>query len=126
MRMLVVFFMAFVLISCASMMQDGVVIRAYGSYEKGECSKVYQRLSEAESYKDPVPALKAEIIFLRSMCLEYEKKYDEAVGLYSYIIEKFPSSEYSYRAAARIKVITGTSPEIRELKGSEGIDWIPG
>lgn len=110
---------SFILVGCMGMAQQGAISQAYRLFEKGECEKVYQKLSQAESYKDTNPELQSEITFLRSMCLEREKKYDEAVALYTFIIDNFPNSEYGYRALGRIRSITGAPVPTENLPAED-------
>ena len=93
-----------VLQSCG-MVQDGAMIRAYKSFEKGECNKVLARLSEAERYKEPTPELRAEISFLRARCLETQQEISDAKGIYKYIISTFPQSQYAFSAKERLKIL---------------------
>jgi len=91
--------------SCYGLAQKGAMIKAYKAFEKDECSVVMKKLSQAESYKDPSAALKAEISYLRAQCLEKQSKFREAIGIYNYIISTFPQSEYAFRAKERIQAL---------------------
>lgn len=85
--------------------QIGALSHAYLALRNDDCGLVYRKLSDAEGYKKPSPELQAEISYLRSLCLEKEKKYDEALALLYYITEQFPKTEYGYRARIRIERI---------------------
>lgn len=104
---LVILFAALVLVfqSCGGMAQDGAMMRAYKSFEKGECDKVLIRLSEAERLTAPTPELKAEILFLRARCLEIQQETSDAKGLYKYIISTFPQSQSAFKAKERLKML---------------------
>ncbi len=96
----------FLVQSCsAGNLQNGAMIRARRSFVKGHCEKVLKRLSEAQRYQEPSPALKAEISYLRALCLEKLARTNEAIGTYRYIINTFPESEYAYRAKEQLKLL---------------------
>lgn len=42
---------------------------------------------------------------LRGQCLERQKLYVDAVQTYQFLIAKYPSSEYAYRARARLDTL---------------------
>lgn len=95
----------FVYLGGCTFAQKGAMIGAYEAIEENDCSEAYQKLSRAEKYTDTSPELGAEITYLRAICLEKENKYLEAIGQYLYLIETYPSSEYSYRAKSKILVL---------------------
>lgn len=49
---------------------------------------------------------------LRGQCLERQKLFVDAVQTYQFIINQYPSSEYAYRARARLDTLQqlGHSP----------------
>jgi tetratricopeptide (TPR) repeat protein len=102
------FFLALALVvqSCsAGSLQNGAMIGAHKAFAKGDCEKVLNKLSQAQRYQEPSPALKAEISHLRGLCLEKLSRTNEAIGVYKYLINTFPKSEYAYRAKERLRVL---------------------
>jgi|WetSurSiteA1Bulk_404760.scaffolds.fasta_scaffold99603_1 hypothetical protein len=100
--------------------QHGALTQAYNAMEKGDCNKVYRKLSDAEKYKEPTPELQAEISYLRSICLEKEEKYEEALALLFYVAKQFPNTEYGYRARIRIEKIKSLSREKQKGRNPPG------
>lgn len=81
------------------------MINAYGAIKEDDGTLAYKKLSDAERYREPSQELKAEIVYLRGICLEKEEKYDEALGQYTYLIENHPESEYSYRVKSKLLIL---------------------
>jgi hypothetical protein len=116
--------LSFMLILGCGAMQHGALIRAYKAIDNDDCNTAYRMLSNAEKYSKPTPELQAEISYLRCICLEKEKRYDEALALLLYIAKEFPNTQYGYRAILlinRIKSLPGedqqkiNQPEERKL-----------
>ena len=98
--------------------QKGAIQWAYSDIEKGKYESALSNLSSAESYKEPTPELKAEILYLRALCYGKLERYDEAIGVLMYIIDKFPDSSYAYQAKAtlfRLKTSTQKKYPPKEL-----------
>lgn len=77
--------------------------RAYSGIQGKEYDFALKRLSEAERYVEPTPALQAEILYLRGMCFEGLSKLPEARGTYKYLISNFTPSQYTYMATERLE-----------------------
>ncbi len=94
----------FILMSASGcgMAQQGALSFAYDAYARGDFDKALGELSEAESYTKPSPELHAEIVFLRSQCLEGKGQMEEAVGGYKYIVQNYPTSEYAFRSKEKL------------------------
>ena len=78
--------------------QRGAILWAYSDIEKSKYESALQNLSDAEGYVEPTPELKAEISYLKATCYAGLGRYDEAIGVLKYIIDKFPDSIYAYQA----------------------------
>lgn len=119
MKVIIISLSLMLIVACGAA-QHGALIGAYKAIENNECDKAYQKLSDAEKYKKPTPGLQAEISFLRSICLEKEKKFDEALALLFFIAKEYPNTEYGYRAKIRIERIKSLSQENqKEMKSRE-------
>ena len=94
----------FVLMSASGcgLAQQGALSFAYDAYARGDFDKALGELSEAENYTKPSPELHAEIVFLRSQCLEGKGQMEEAVGGYKYIVQNYPTSEYAFRSKEKL------------------------
>ena len=86
-------------------MQRGSMLRAYTAIGEERYNDALARLSEAEKYEEPTPALRAEIVFLRARSYEGLNSLSDAAGLYHYIIDNFPESTFAYQAKERLKNI---------------------
>ncbi len=95
--------LAFGLFGCASAAQKGALSRAYSNYESGDYEDVLELTARAESYQEPSPEMKAEILFLKAMALEKLGKNKEAIGLFRYLAENHGSTQYGFMAKERIK-----------------------
>ena len=111
MKYIIISSLSLILFIGCGIAQHGALIGAYEAIEKDDCDKAYKNLSDAEKFKETTPELQAEISYLRSICLEKEKKYDEALAVLFYIVKQFPDTEYGYRAKIRIEKIRALSPE---------------
>jgi hypothetical protein len=98
-------FFALALITGCATAQRGAMNRAYSGIENKEYEFSLKRLSEAESYVEPEPELKAQISYLKGICYEGLYKNLEAKGIYKFIINTFPNSQYSYMARERLNSI---------------------
>ncbi len=87
------------------MAQKGALDRAYKAMQKGRYDRALKKLSEAQHYKTPSPAMAAEISFLRAQCYDRSGRPCEAIGAYSYTIDHFPSTTYSFQAQERLRIL---------------------
>ncbi|QHI69923.1 tetratricopeptide repeat protein [Tichowtungia aerotolerans] len=104
---------ALLLCGCASMAQKGALVRAYKNYEKRDYEDVISLVAMSESYKTPTPELKSELAYLKAIALEKLGRKDEAQGIFLYLTEQFPDSEYAYRAKEKLKSPASTSDQHR-------------
>tara|TARA_Y100000780_G_scaffold116163_1_gene104559 strand:+ start:1081 stop:1455 length:375 start_codon:yes stop_codon:yes gene_type:complete len=97
--------LAVVLSGCASTAYKGHLDDAYQAYAEGDCSKAMLELSRTERGIRSRPYLQPEISLLRGQCLERQSLYLDAIQTYRFMLDSYPSSEYSYRAAARLETL---------------------
>jgi outer membrane protein assembly factor BamD (BamD/ComL family) len=101
--------------ACTRLSLDHHLNEAYRSYEQGECADAVLELSKAERRSRSRSYLQPEISLLRGQCLERQGFFADAAQTYRFIIERYPSSEYAFRARARLETLsqlghyTGTS-----------------
>jgi len=62
-------------------------------------------LSQVDRKSRSRPYVQPEVSMLRGQCLERQKLYVDAAQTYQYIINRYPSSEYAYRAQARLQTL---------------------
>ncbi len=105
MRPLIIFVAASLTASCASNTPGKHLDQAYRAYEEGDCSKVMLELSQAERTSRSRPYLQPEISLLRGLCLERQRLYLDAIQIYRHLVRYMPTSEYAYRAGARLETL---------------------
>lgn len=105
MRISLVVIVGLFLASCTRVPLDHYMNSAYRSYEKGDCNAVLLELSRAERKSRSRSYLQPEISLLRGQCLERKSLYVDAAQTYQYILDAYPTSEYAYRARARLETL---------------------
>ena len=84
---------------------DRYLDEAYGRYQAGDCGGAQLALSQAERLKRVRPGVQPEISLLRGQCLERQGLFVDAAETYRFIQAQYPTSEYAYRAAARLETL---------------------
>ncbi|MBA1226958.1 tetratricopeptide repeat protein [Stutzerimonas stutzeri] len=106
MRTLIIVFLTLFTVGCSARhASDRHLDEAYRHYEADNCERVMQSLSQAERRSKPRSQAQPEISLLRGQCLERQGLFVDAVETYRFIIERFPASEYAYRARARLETL---------------------
>lgn len=90
---------------CTRWSLDHHLNSAYRSYERGNCEDVMLELSKAERESRSRQYLQPEISLLRGQCLERQSLFVDAAQTYQFIIARYPTSEYAYRAKARLDTL---------------------
>lgn len=115
MRRLVIVSLIVLLSGCTRWLADSHLDNAYRSYAEGRCNDVNLELSQAERKIQARPYLQPEISLLRGQCLERDHLYVDAQQTYQFIISSYPTSEYAYRAKARLN----TLEQLGHLRGAD-------
>lgn len=105
MRLLLSVFSVILLAGCASSAPNRHLNEAYQAYEQGDCAAVIYQLSQAERTARSRPYLQPEISLLRGLCLERQGLYLDAIQIYRHLLRYSPTSEYAYRAGARLETL---------------------
>ncbi len=105
MRTLIILTLLAVATGCTRWSLDHHLNSAYRSYESGDCEDVLLELSKAERKSRSRPYLQPEISLLRGQCLERQHLFVDAAQTYQFIIARYPTSEYAYRAKARLETL---------------------
>ncbi|MFV3331970.1 tetratricopeptide repeat protein [Pseudomonas sp. NY15437] len=105
MRTLFLALLALSVTGCTSWSMNYHLNNAYRAYKNGDCQRVQLELSETERKARARPWMQPEISMLRGQCLEREKFYVDAAQTYQFIIARYPTSEYAYRAKARLETL---------------------
>jgi hypothetical protein len=105
MRTLIILTLALVATGCTRWSLDHHLNNAYRAYEDGDCARVALELSQAERKSRSRGYLQPEISLLRGQCLEREQLFVDAAQTYQFIISRYPTSEYAYRARARLQTL---------------------
>ena len=90
---------------CTRMNLDHHLNKAYQAYDRGECDAVMLELSQAERASRSRSYIQPEISLLRGQCLERESLFVDAAQTYQFIIGRYPTSEYAFRARARLETL---------------------
>lgn len=105
MRILVIVVLLFSVLGCSRHRLDSNLNNAYQAYERGECEEVMLYLSKAERYSRSRSYIQPEISLLRGQCLERQALFVDALQTYQFIVARYPTSEYAYRARARLETL---------------------
>ncbi|BAN50376.1 tol-pal system YbgF family protein [Metapseudomonas resinovorans] len=105
MRILIILTLLVATAGCTRWSLDRNLNNAYRSYERGDCADVMLQLSKAERRSRSRQYLQPEISLLRGQCLERQSLFVDAAQTYQFIISRFPTSEYAFRAKARLETL---------------------
>ena len=105
MRALIVFALAASAVGCTRWSMDHHMNNAYRAYDRGDCARVMLELSQVDRTSRARPFIHPEVSLLRGQCLERQGLFVDAAETYRFIIERFPASEYAYRARARLETL---------------------
>ena len=105
MRTLIILTLLAATTGCTRWSLDHHLNNAYRSFEKGDCEDVMLELSKAERKSRSRQYLQPEISLLRGQCLERQRLFVDAAQTYQFIIARYPTSEYAYRAKARLETL---------------------
>jgi outer membrane protein assembly factor BamD (BamD/ComL family) len=114
MRILLILVGALSVAGCNSASLDYHLDNAYEQYNAGNCDKAMLELSQAERKSRSRSYVQPEISLLRGQCLERENLYIDAAQTYQFIIGRYPSSEYAYRARARLDTLQQLGHKVNE------------
>lgn len=105
MRALIVLALAASTVGCTRWSMDHHLNNAYRAYDRGDCQRVMLELSQVDRTSRARPFIHPEVSLLRGQCLERQKLFLDAAQTYQYILAQHPSSEYAYRARARLETL---------------------
>lgn len=106
--------LCFSLTACGSMAKNGAQSRAFNNYQEGEYQDtidIVERALRSYEYSDED---KARLLYLKA--LSYDRLGDSKTAFVTltYIVFKFPETEFGFRANAEIKTL--------ELSNSQGTE----
>ncbi|AZD04080.1 hypothetical protein [Pseudomonas chlororaphis] len=105
MRFVLIAALAVSVVGCTRWSMDHHLNTAYRAYDAGNCERVMLELSQVDRTSRSRPYIQPEVSMLRGQCLERQKLFLDAAQTYQYIITEHPSSEYAYRARARLETL---------------------
>ena len=105
MRHLRLLAIALLLAGCTRIPMDYSLDTAYEAYYQGDCDKALMELSRAERFSRSRSYIQQEISLLRGHCLERQGLFVDAAQTYRFILQRYPTSEYAYRARARLQTL---------------------
>ncbi|WP_437880491.1 tetratricopeptide repeat protein [Pseudomonas sp. LRF_L74] len=105
MRIPVLLGLLIVTAGCSRITLDTHLDAAYQFYDQGNCEQAILELSRAERSSRSRNYIQPEISMLRAQCLERQVLYVDAAQIYQFIVARYPTSEYAYRAKARLDTL---------------------
>lgn len=105
MRVLIIAALAVSVVGCTRWSMDHHLNNAYRAYNVGDCERVTLELSQVDRQSRSRRYVQPEVSMLRGQCLERQKLFVDAVQTYQFIISQYPSSEYAFRARARLDTL---------------------
>jgi hypothetical protein len=121
MRTLIVLAMLTAVGGCTRWSMDTHLNNAYRSYAAGNCDSVMLELSQVDRESRARPFVWPEVSMLRGQCLERQSLFVDAAQTYQFIVTEYPTSEYAFRARARLE----TLQQLGHLRGGEPARPIP-
>jgi hypothetical protein len=115
MRTLIVLALLTTVVGCTRWSMDNHLNNAYRSYAAGNCDSVMLELSQVDRESRARPFVWPEVSMLRGQCLERQSLFVDAAQTYQFIVTEYPTSEYAFRARARLE----TLQQLGHLRGGE-------
>ncbi|MFJ7140843.1 MAG: tol-pal system YbgF family protein [Pseudomonas protegens] len=105
MRFVLIAALAVSVVGCTRWSMNHHLNNAYRAYDRGNCESVMLELSQVDRDSRARRYIQPEVSMLRGQCLERQKLFVDAAQTYQFIITQYPSSEYAYRARARLDTL---------------------
>ncbi|MCO7571392.1 MULTISPECIES: hypothetical protein [Pseudomonas] len=105
MRFVLIAILAVSVVGCTRWSMNHHLNNAYRAYDRGNCESVMLELSQVDRDSRARRYIQPEVSMLRGQCLERQKLFVDAAQTYQFIITQYPSSEYAYRARARLDTL---------------------
>ncbi|MBC2655883.1 tetratricopeptide repeat protein [Pseudomonas sp. MSSRFD41] len=105
MRFVLIAALAVSVVGCTRWSMDHHLNNAYRAYDAGSCERVMLELSQVDRASRARRYIQPEVSMLRGQCLERQKLFVDAAQTYQFIITQYPTSEYAYRARARLDTL---------------------
>jgi TonB family protein len=120
MRLIVVMFALGLGLGGCTLAEQGAMLNAYQSIDRGDYRSALKDLAAAGRYIELTAEQRAEIAFLKGKCYEGLNDVPSAIGMYRYIVATFLNSQYSYQAQQRLEFLAkspGSGPGPASLAG---------
>ena len=105
MRFVLLAALALSVVGCTRWSMDHHLNTAYRAYDAGNCEQAMLELSQVERTSRARPFIQPEVSLLRGQCLERQKLFVDAAQTYQFILQRYPQSEYAFRARARLQTL---------------------
>ena len=105
MRIVMILVALMALGGCTRWAMNSHLNNANRAYAQGDCDAVMYNLSKVDRESRSRRYVQPEVSMLRGQCLERQKLYVDAAQTYQFIISQYPSSEYAFRAQARLDTL---------------------
>ena len=98
MNKLVLISLVLLTVGCASTSQKNAINLAHSNFLDGDYQSTLKHIIEAEQERKLTDEQKAELIYLKAQAYEGLGHREEAEGLYEYLKQEHPNSQYGYLA----------------------------
>jgi|GEM_PF-5368966 Tetratricopeptide repeat. len=85
--------------------QSGALVRARAAVEQGDYEFALQRLDAAESYYQPAPETKAEILYLKGIAYEALQRPAQAKASFQQAAQQYPTTVFGNRAREKLTLM---------------------
>ncbi len=90
-------------VGCATTAASGHIIWAQESFAEGNYREAIANAENALSWGRSIPEIDAEANYLKARSLEALGETHEALALYRYVAERYPTTVHAYQATGRLE-----------------------
>lgn len=107
MKIVLMLSMIFLLSGCSNIVKRGAIVEAQNSLNSNNYKGAIEYIDIAESWGDPLSSAKAaKLHYLRAQALEGMGRRQEAISMYSYVIQQYSSSAYARPSRQRLNALS--------------------
>ena len=101
------------------MMKNARSRLTFDAYNRGDYNEAINRANQALSRSDYNNEEKANLLFVKMESYAQLGKYVTALGVITYIIEKFPDTEGAHKSKALLATVTNGLKKQRDKTGTD-------
>jgi tetratricopeptide (TPR) repeat protein len=88
------------LTACSPMMQDGALVRARNKFLEGDYVNAIAYADNAIAKYHYNDNTRASLLFMKAESYQQLNEYEKAIGIYTYLTQKYPDTEYASMSQA--------------------------